>query len=146
MGYSAWFHKHAARHKAIVDKLLEKGCDKEQIIDYFDYDSMVKNEPTFCPLYKKGQKCHTMEHLNCYLCGCPIFRFSDKGLAEKNGLLQMSDCAAHRNTGKQIEKKGQLHQDCTYCTLPHERAFIEQVFSTDWLEIMKLCEVDGDEG
>jgi len=142
MGYGSWFHRHAKRHKKIVDKLLIREFDKNRIIDYFDYENMVKNEPRFCPLYKKNQKCHEMEHLNCYLCACPIFRFSDEGIVEKNGLMQMSGCATHRRQGKLIEAKGQLHQDCTHCTLPHERAYIEQVFDTEWLVMMRLCEVE----
>lgn len=140
MGYSAWFHKHAAKHKAIVDKLLSRGMDKDAIIDYFVYENMVQNEPAFCPLYKKNKKCHEMEHLNCYLCACPNFRFSDEGIVEKNALLQMSGCAINRKQGRLIESKGKLHQDCTFCTLPHERTYIEMVFDTDWLEIMKRCE------
>ncbi len=142
MGYASWFARHAKRHKKIVDKLLASGMEQAAIIDYFDYDNMKENEPGFCPLYTKNEKCHEMEHLNCYLCGCPIFRFSDEGIVEKNGAMQMSGCATHRRQGRLIESKGQIHQDCTYCTLPHERAYIEQVFHTDWLEIMKRCEVE----
>jgi hypothetical protein len=140
MGYGSWFHRHAKRHKKIVDRLLAQGLEKAAIIDYFDYDTIREKEPGFCPLYAKNEKCHEMEHLNCYLCGCPIFRFSDDGIVEKNALLQMSGCATHRRHGRLVESDGKLHQDCTHCTLPHERAYIEQVFDTEWTVMMRLCE------
>jgi len=142
MGYLRWFERHAKRHAKIVTKLLEKGMDKEAIIDYFAYDNMRIHEVGFCPLYRKNEKCHTMEALNCYLCGCPIFRFSDEGIIEKNGQMQMSGCATHRPQGRLTQANNQLHQDCTHCTLPHERLYIEQVFEEEWSSIMKRCEVE----
>ncbi|MCD6173018.1 MAG: hypothetical protein J7J96_04400, partial [Sulfurimonas sp.] len=80
MSYSSWFDAHATKHKKIVDKLVAKGYNTEQIIEYFDFDSMVKHENDFCPLYKDNKKCHDMESLNCYLCACPNFRFNDDGI------------------------------------------------------------------
>jgi len=141
MGYGAWFEKHGAKHKETVDKLLKKGMEKEEIIDYFDFDNMVKNEPSFCPLYKKNQKCHDMEELNCYLCACPGFRFSDDGIAEKNGKTQMSGCAVHSKNGKLTESKGKLHQDCSGCIVPHRREYIEKHFDLDWFRVMRWCKV-----
>jgi hypothetical protein len=80
MGYKNWFEAHAKKHTLIVNKLRNKNYTKEQIISYFDFDSMLQNEPTFCPLYKENKKCHSIESLNCYLCACPNFRFSDDGI------------------------------------------------------------------
>ena len=50
-------------------KLEDKTTD--EVIEYFKFENMVKNEPDFCPLYKDNKKCHDMEDLNCYLCACP---------------------------------------------------------------------------
>ena len=73
MAYSDWFNKHNEKHKKIVEKLTEKAYSKEQIIDYFDFENMKREEIDFCPLYAKDKKCHDMESLNCYLCACPTF-------------------------------------------------------------------------
>jgi len=52
-----------------ADVKIEKGVIKEignnlsddEIIKYFSYDNMVKNELDFCPLYKDNKKCHNIE-------------------------------------------------------------------------------------
>jgi hypothetical protein len=91
MSYIKWFDAHAKKHKVIVDKLVNLDYTKEQIIDYFDFDNMVKEEPNFCPLYKDNKKCHDMDKLNCYMCACPNFRFNDNGLGTYNEFKILSD-------------------------------------------------------
>lgn len=140
MLYEEWFEQYALKHKEIVDKLLEKGYDKEQIIDYFDYDNMVKEEIEFCPLYKIGKKCHNMKELNCYLCGCPNFRFNDNGIDIYNGYKVLSKCDI--NNGSSIGRGGAVHQDCSKCSVPHHRAYVKKHFDTDWKKIMKEVKVD----
>lgn len=135
MLYEEWFEQYALKHKEIVDKLLEKGYDKEQIIDYFDYDNMVKEEIEFCPLYKISKKCHNMKELNCYLCGCPNFRFNDNGIDIYNGYKVLSKCDI--NNGSSIGRGGAVHQDCSKCTVPHHKAYISKNFDTDWKKIMQ---------
>jgi len=137
MSYSSWFEQHAQKHKKIVDKLLAKGYEKEQIIDYFEYDSMVENEYDFCPLYAKGKKCHDMEYLNCYLCACPNFRFDDDGLGTYNEYKILSKCSI--NNGEEFLGKGVIHHDCSTCSVPHHKAFVEKVFDLDWKKIMSKC-------
>ncbi len=137
MGYSDWFNKHADKHKKIVDKLLKKNYSKEQIIEYFDFDNMVKEELDFCPLYKDNKKCHDMESLNCYLCACPNFRFSDEGLGEYNGFKILSKCDI--NNGKEFAGKGVIHHDCSSCSVPHHKSFVEKTFDLDWKKIMSKC-------
>ncbi|MEA3330539.1 MAG: hypothetical protein U9Q29_02450 [Campylobacterota bacterium] len=139
MSYSSWFDSHAIKHKKIVDKLLEKNYTKEQIIDYFDFDNMVKEEFEFCPLYKDNKKCHDMKSLNCYLCACPNFRFNDDSLENYNDFKILSKCSI--NNGKKFAGKGVIHQDCSSCTVPHHKAFVEKVFDYDWKKIMKNCRV-----
>lgn len=77
MTYEEWFLKQGELHKNVMKKLTNKSID--EIIEYFKFENMVKNEPDFCPLYKDNKKCHDMENLNCYLCACPNFRFKDEG-------------------------------------------------------------------
>ena len=138
MGYSEWFEKHAAKHKKIVDKLVKKNFTKEQIIDYFDFDNMVKNENDFCPLYKEPKKCHDMEKLNCYLCACPNFRFNDAGLGSYNEFKILSECSI--DNGEKFAGKGVIHQDCSSCSVPHHKAYIEKNFDLDWKKIMSECQ------
>lgn len=139
MGYSEWFDEHAAKHKAIVEKLLKRGYSREQIIDYFDFDNMAEAEPDFCPLYAEKKKCHDMEKLNCYLCACPNFRFSDSGIRTENGKTVYSECAIGSKEGKAGIFGDAIHQDCSGCTVPHHRDYIEKVFDTEWKKIMAKC-------
>ncbi len=103
MSYTKWFDAHAKKHKEIVDKLVKSGYSNEDIVEYFDFDNMVKEEPNFCPLYKKNKKCHDMEKLNCYMCACPNFRFDDDGLGVYNEFKILSKCDI--NNGRRICSK-----------------------------------------
>ena len=129
--------EHAAKHKKIVQKLLAKGYDKERIIDYFDFESMVQNEPDFCPLYKENKKCHDMKELNCYLCACPNFRFKDTGVDEMEGKTRYSFCSIDSKDGKAGVYGDAIHQDCSKCTIPHTKEYVRKHFDTDWMKIMK---------
>jgi len=137
MSYSSWFNKHASKHKTIVDRLIVKDYTKEQIVDYFEFDNMVKNEVDFCPLYKKNKKCHDMENLNCYLCACPNFRFNDNGIDTYNELKILSKCDI--NNGTKLKYRDVIHHDCSSCTVPHHKKFILKKFDTDWKKIMDKC-------
>ena len=139
MSYTSWFESHGKKHKEIVDKLLLKGLDQEQIIDYFDFDSMVKNEPDFCPLYAKNKKCHDMQSLNCYLCSCPNFRFDDKGLDKVEQRIRYSFCDIDSKDGRVGVYGDKIHQDCSKCGVPHHRAYVQKHFDLDWFKIMKAC-------
>ncbi|MDQ1264487.1 MAG: hypothetical protein QG559_1488 [Campylobacterota bacterium] len=140
MSYEEWFERHAQKHKKIVDKLLALGYDEDRIIEYFDYDNMAKEEIDFCPLYKEGKKCHDMKELNCYLCGCPNFRFNDKGLGEYNNFKILSECEI--NNGTKFASGGFIHQSCSKCSVPHHRAYVKKHFDTDWKKIMKEVKID----
>ena len=137
MGYSQWFENHAKKHKKIVDKLLSSSKSKDEIIEYFCYENMAKEEIDFCPLYKDGTKCHEMKELNCYLCACPNFRFDDEGIDEYNGHKILSKCEI--NNGSTIAHSGKIHHDCSSCIVPHHKSFIKKVFDVDWKKIMSEC-------
>ncbi len=137
MSYISWFNNHAIKHKKIVDKLLNKNYTQEQIVKYFDFDNMVKNEVKFCPLYKKNTKCHDMESLNCYLCACPNFRFNDDGLDTYNGFKILSKCEI--NNGEKLKAKDAIHQNCSSCNVPHYEEFVVKNFDVKWKKIMCKC-------
>ena len=50
MTYEEWFLKQGELHSNVMKKLTNKSID--EIIEYFKFENMVKNEPDFCPLYK----------------------------------------------------------------------------------------------
>lgn len=139
MLYSEWVEDFYKKHRAIVIKLEQKGFSDDEIIEYFDYENMVKNEADFCPLYKMGKKCHDIKELNCYLCACPNFRYNDDGIGSYSSYKILSKCSINNGTSKGID--GAIHQDCTKCTVPHHRAYIKKHFDRDWLKIMKECRV-----
>ncbi len=141
MSYGEWFEKHADKHKKIVDKLVAHGYTKEQIIDYFDFENMVKEEIDFCPLYKDNKKCHEMQELNCYLCACPNFRFDDNGIKKIDAKTQYSFCAIDSKDGEQGVYGDKIHQDCSKCTVPHHKEYVQNKFDIEWKKIMKSCVV-----
>ena len=140
MSYASWFERHAKKHKKIVDKLLEKGLSEKEIVEYFDFDNMVKEEPKFCPLYQTNTKCHDMDNLNCYLCACPYFRFNDDGLDSYNGFKILSNC--NINNGTKLKSKDVIHHDCSTCSVPHHQEFVLKNFNTDWKKIMNNCNLN----
>ncbi len=135
MTYNEWFEKHATRHQNIMEKL--KDLSDEEVIKYFRFDNMVKNEPDFCPLYKENKKCHDYEKLNCYLCACPNFRFKDEGFKKVEDKTLYSYCNIDSKDGAQYEGEDYIHQNCAGCLVPHKEAYIKKHFSRDWKEIMK---------
>ena len=61
MTYDSWYQAHGKKHKAVMDKLTHLSDD--EVIAYFRFDNMVKNEPDFCALYTENKKCHKCERL-----------------------------------------------------------------------------------
>jgi hypothetical protein len=139
MGYSEWVAKHAKKHQIIVKKLRDQNYTQEMIIEYFDFESMKVNEQDFCPLYAKNKKCHDMDSLNCYLCSCPNFRFNDDGIKKIKDKIEYSFCSIHSKDGKQGIYGTKIHQDCSQCQVPHHKAYVQQHFSYDWMQIMQPC-------
>lgn len=126
MTYQEWIDSHKTKHQKIISKLFY--LSDRELLEYFDFDNMVNNEPDFCILYKTNEKCHDMEKLNCYLCGCFYFRFDKMN----------SFCKIDSIDGKKINSHdGFLHQDCSECSVPHNINFIETNFDRDWENIMK---------
>lgn len=140
MSYKSWFDEHAKKHKSIVEKLVAKNYTKEQIVEYFEFEKMLKNESDFCPLYAENKKCHEMENLNCYLCACPNFRFNDNAIEKTEGKTKFSYCSIDSKDGKQGVFGDAIHQDCSKCSVPHAKNYILKNFSLDWREVMKECE------
>ncbi len=133
MTYGEWFEAHARKHAAVMRKLENRSM--EEVLDYFAYENLSQNEPDFCPLFARGEKCHDMADLNCYLCACPEFRFDDDAPVVK------SRCAIDARAGKRFTYAGVTHQDCSECILPHTRGYIRKHFDRDWRTIMHHCDL-----
>ena len=136
MTYEEWFIQQGNLHANVMKKLTDKSID--EVIEYFRFENMVKNEPEFCPLYKDNKKCHDMEDLNCYFCACPNFRFKDKGFEKTaDGKTLFSVCNIKSKDGSQYIGENYIHQNCSGCTVPHKEKYIKKHFSRDWFEVMK---------
>jgi len=126
MGYTQWIEEHSIKHENIMKKLSHFSDD--EIIEYFDFDHMLKNEPNFCSMYKDNKKCHDIDELNCYLCACPNFRLAST----------KSTCNIKSKDGGSIEgNDGFIHQDCSKCGVPHDKKYVKTNFNRDWKFIMK---------
>jgi len=140
MTYHEWTVSHGLKHQKIVQKLEDKNDD--EVIEYFLYENMKKNEPNFCVLYAKNKKCHDIKNLNCYLCACPNFRFEvNQGFDTFKGKKVLSCCSINSKKGKLFESTDVIHQDCSDCVVPHKKAYIKKVFNRDWSLIMKESHV-----
>jgi hypothetical protein len=135
MSYSSWFYEHGEKHKKIMEKLT--ALSAMEVVTYFRFDNMVKNEPDFCPLYKDNKKCHNIKELNCYLCACPNFRFDDEGFNVREGKTLYSACSINSKEGDRHISDDAIHQDCSKCAVPHYESYILKQFSRDWFEIME---------
>lgn len=140
MTYLEWYGEFGAKHKNIVDKLLKKEYTQAEIIEYFRFENMLKNEPSFCLLYKENKKCHDIPDLNCYLCACPNFRFDDDGIKKVDSKTQYSLCDIDSKDGRQGVYGEKIHQDCSKCSVPHHKSYVEKNFDLDWKKIMKSCQ------
>jgi hypothetical protein len=140
MTYTEWFEKQGNLHGKVMEKLKDKTPD--EVIEYFRFENMVENEPDFCPLYKENKKCHDYEDLNCYLCACPNFRFSDEGFEKVGEKTLYSSCSINSKDGGQFEGEDYIHQDCSGCIVPHRAKYIKKNFSTNWFETMKDAKVN----
>lgn len=126
MSYFEWAKEDNQKHNAVIEKLKQQAFTKEQIMDYFVYENMVQHEPDFCPLYQKAEKCHNVEYLNCYFCGCPHFCFDDNGIETRNGLIVKSQCNIDSKKALKFVYEGVEHLDCSACSLPHTKSFVQK--------------------
>jgi Zn-finger protein len=127
MTYEYWINQHQIKHKNIINRLAK--LSDHEVIEYFDFENMVKNEPNFCPLYKENTKCHDIEKLNCYFCACPFFRLE----------TNRSFCVIDSKFGGSFKSPdGFSHQDCSKCDIPHKEKYIKDNFTREWGEAMRF--------
>lgn len=134
MSYKQWFLDHAAKHRAVMDKLT--ALSDEEVIRYFRFENMVQHESDFCPLYAQNKKCHETDELNCYLCACPNFRFNDAGFSDEKGKTLFSTCSIESPDGDRYVSDTAIHQNCAGCLVPHRESYIRKVFDRNWLAVM----------
>ena len=132
MTYEEWHKEHNQKKKNILKNL--EGKSYECIVNYFDYDNMKQNEEGFCPLYKQNKKCHNIDNLNCFFCGCPFFVYSDNIPVYYDRLKQVkhySVCSIKSKFAKEfsyVDNNGVkcINCDCSGCTIPHSKKFVER--------------------
>ena len=134
MDYNQWYEAHKQKHATIMKKL--EGLDEYDTVQYFIFENMVEKEPDFCELYATKTKCHEMYELNCYMCGCPHFRFYQTPLLQ-NEIEFVSTCSINSKRGKRALIEEQIHQDCSGCSIPHGEDYILSNFNHEWQEMMK---------
>ncbi len=135
MTYIEWFNTHGLKHAKAMEKLTHLSDD--EVIAYFRFENMVKNEPEFCPLYAEHKKCHNTEELNCYLCACPNFRFNDAGFGAEEGKILFSTCSIESPDGALFSTDTAIHQNCSDCLVPHNDYYIKKIFDRNWFALMK---------
>ncbi len=127
MSYFSWFESYLHKRTQIVTSLVEKGYDKEAIIDYFVFENMTLCEQDFCPLYKTKQKCHQVDYLNCYFCGCPHFYFDESGILSQKNVVIKSQCHINSKKAKVfVDAYHNVHLDCSLCHVPHTKTFVHR--------------------
>ena len=135
MTYNEWHEEHAKKHAAIMKKL--EGLDEFDVVQYFIFENMVEKEPDFCELYATNTKCHEMYELNCYMCGCPHFRFYQTPRIDDD-LKFHSICSINSKRGKRfITEEAEVHQDCSGCSIPHGESYIFSNFDREWEKMME---------
>lgn len=128
MTYSDWEQEHKVKRSNLQRKLENQGLTEKQIIDYFDWSNMVVKQPEFCGLYKTKTKCHNIENLNCYNCGCPYFKYTDTPPLGTDGKKRFSSCTIRSKYSKDFETDGNIHCDCTDCTIPHTKTMAKRYY------------------
>ena len=125
MTYTEWEQDNLINRTTLVKRLLADGLITSEIIDYFKFDNMVTNEPSYCGLYTTNTKCHDTDDLNCFFCGCPHFVFNDNGLKQLHNRTLYSSCKINSVKGSEFISDQAIHQDCTNCIIPHRQTFAE---------------------
>lgn len=87
----------------------------KRILDEFDFENRKEKNKFECPCYR-GEKCHEIEDLNCFLCYCP----------EYDNSLEEGGCRINNPKGKFFEKDGTKIWDCSDCEHPHKRETAEK--------------------
>lgn len=135
MTYKEWFETHAYKHAVIMEKLTH--LSESEVIDYFRFENMVINEPSFCLLYAENKKCHDTKELNCYWCACSCFSFNDEGIKQLRDKTLYSLCSIEGKSGGQFINGVSIHQDCIGCLIPHNKETLKKHFNRNWRVTME---------
>jgi len=123
MTYDEWISKNNIDKNIILNKL--KNLTKDEVIEYFNFENMVINEPNYCLLYKTNTKCHNIDKLNCYNCACPHFKYDNTVI---NGVASICEInSKFASTYNEVSGDNiKIHCDCSNCTIPHNKKHIEK--------------------
>lgn len=131
MTYKDWNDNHLDKLTKVVES--KKDFTLSETIDYFDYENMAINESEFCPLYREFTKCHQVNKLNCLLCSCPYFKYSDDEPFHitEDGNKVMSICTISSTKAKTFTFNNISHCDCSDCHIPHSKKHIDKFMTNN---------------
>lgn len=137
MTYDEWKIEHATKKANIIRK--KNLTEVDDIVEYFDFDNMVKNEPDFCPLYKDNIKCHDIEKLNCYYCGCVYFKVNDNPKTVGKTTIASVCIIDSKYKDEFYENPDEhnvvkIHCDCSNCFIPHKPSFTKKMLTQTLLD------------
>lgn len=148
--FEDWSNDHFDKLSKVFEK-FEENTPVNSIVDYFDYENISKSENGFCPLYRDYTKCHQTEKLNCLLCSCPHFRYSDITplSVREDGIKVMSMCSIGSKDGRYFISDGIAQCDCSECILPHKNGYIKNITKDiqdaysllDWIRSYQLSNI-----
>ena len=56
MTYKEWYIEHSKKRQNLINTLVIHNFSKEEIVHYFRWSNMVKNQPQYCGLYSENKK------------------------------------------------------------------------------------------
>lgn len=130
MTYDEWTEAHNKKVTTILEKLGDRSVD--EIADYFKFENMVVNEPDFCLLYPDNKKCHDVDNLNCYFCGCPYFMVNEEPPVDDKKIRHNSYCSINSVFKKDFywgpDDNGIVdsHCDCSDCVFTHKEDYVKK--------------------
>jgi len=141
MTYDEWKKQHAEDKAEIIKR--NNLTSAEDIVAYFRFENMVVKEVNYCPLYKDNVKCHDMEKLNCYYCGCPYFKVNDN--PKTIGKTTIASVCIIDSKFKDVFYENpdvnnvvKIHCDCSKCYIPHTITFTKQMLTQSLLDNTNL--------
>lgn len=134
MTYKEWYIEHSKKRQKLINSLIIQNFSKEEIVHYFRWSNMVKNQPQYCGLYSENKKCHQLNELNCLYCACPYFIFNDEGIETIEENTIYSKCTIDSRFGTEYEYDNCIHQDCSLCLIPHTKQFSIKYFENEQIK------------
>ncbi len=124
-----WREEHIRKVKKIIE---ENHLSREEVPEFFLYDNLRKRYSDFCPLFEKGELCHTgvdREKFCCLLCACPFYDYT----VWDDEAKIYGACKIHSRHGRRNEYG---YWDCSGCSFAHDVEWVKN-HPQLWLEMVE---------